>query len=262
MLYNFIITTPKKRENGSFLGNIYLEEKNNRFILLLPKSLVISNKYIDESSSYIYIKNTKFNNTMYDINNTIINIVKSKCNEWFKNSLNPSLIEEYYTNTIIYDRKHGDLLRLKCIDYDNNIENEKYQSLTITLLNIRFYKQKFVIEWKVQLVNENDILSDVDTLSLIDDNDEDIALPDIEDMNNIKKDYNIKINKKLEEINFSKISILEKINDLETNIKNLNDEITKLNEYETDIKNKNEELILINNEKEFLKLCENLENLL
>ncbi len=259
MLYNFIITTPKKRENGSFSGNIYLQEKNNRFILLLPKSLVISNKYIDESSSYIYIKNVKFNNIMYDINDSIIEIVKSKCNEWFKNSLNPSLIEEYYTNTIVYDRKHGDLLRLKCIDYDKHIENDKYQSLTITLLNIRFYKQKFVIEWKVQLVDDNDILSEAETLSLVD---EDLALPDFEDMNNIKNDYIEKINKKIEEINLNKNNILEEINILESNIKKLNKEIEILDEYEINIKNKNEELKLINNEKEFLLLCENLENLL
>lgn len=188
ILADLHITKPKKRENGTYAGNIFVSEKE-RYRLNAPNSVIVGEKGISEAEKYIYIKNRKINNAICDLNKAVIDVVKENCYSWFKNNINAELVDEYYTNTIVYDKKYGDLIRLKVIDLEHEVPLNQPVHLQLDLVNIRFYKQKFVIEWVLQEVRT----STLDVRSLFDveetDSEEEIALPLSEDMMSICDEY-------------------------------------------------------------------------
>lgn len=181
------ITKPKRRENGTYAANIFVEEKQ-RYVLHAPQSVIVGAKDISEAERYLYIKNRKVNNEVCDLNKVIIDIVKENCDQWFKNAVNPDLIEEYYTNTIIYDRKYGDLIRLKVVDFEQEVPFHKPVDVRLTLMSIRFYKQKFVIEWTLDHVEASSL--DVHNLFDVEESEEEeVAAPLTEDMEAIREEY-------------------------------------------------------------------------
>lgn len=232
------ITKPKRRENGTYAGSIFLGEKN-RFELHASNSVIVSQKDISEAEKYIYIKNRKVNNIICDLNKVIIDIVKENCDVWFKNSVNSDLIEEYFTNTIVYDRKYGDLIRLKVIDLEHDIPLHKPVDVSLTLLNIRFYKQKFVIEWTLDRVETSSL--DVHNLFDESEEEEEVAEPLTDDMYAIREEYIGMLQRMKEEMR-------EKLASLETRM-------GEVEEVLEDVQN-------INSEESFFKACARLENFL
>ena len=194
---DLLISKPKKRENGTYTSSVFYKEKSQKFHLRCPSAVVVSKKDISEAEQYIYVKCKHIKDTIYDLNKDIIEIVKDNCVSWFKNNLQPELIDEYFVSTLVYDKKYGDLIRLKCIDMEADIPIKKYLNMELTLTNIRFYKQKFVFEWVVTSVEEfQDFCEEERNNS----DDEDAPVPDYDDMNQILDEYVCKVEEKLHDV--------------------------------------------------------------
>lgn len=234
------ITKPKKRENGTYAGNIFLDEKN-RYVLHAPSSIIVAEKDISEAEKYIYIKNKKINNEVCDLNKAVIDIVKDNCENWFRNSINPDLVEEYYTNTIVYDKKYGDLIRLKVVEFEHEMPMHKPVNLVLTLTNIRFYKQKFVIEWVLEEVKPATL--DVRNLFDVDESDEEeaVAEPLCEDIESICEEY-------MRILSDRKQVLHEQLNEVQTKL----DQLLGLEDL----------LSKVQSEETFFQICEQLDKFL
>lgn len=216
---NIIISKPKKIDN-TYICPIYYQTKKNKLLITFNNIILLSTKPLQQRNEFfIYIKNKSYNNFIYDLNTLIIDIVKNKSVLWFNNNMNIDLVDDYYTNTLIYDKKYGDVIRLKCIGNEQDINDYimKKNNITIHINQIRFYKQKFILECEILKCetinyNINDTLINEDDILLIED---DIPLPNEDDIYKIKNEYLETINIFLNKIKIS-FSLLEsKINNIE-----------------------------------------------
>ena len=143
---NMIINKPKKSDQNSYTCVISTKQKKT-FSILLNKCNLVSLK-----DQYLYLKTSNSDlDTFFDINATIIDIVKENCGEWFNNNMNMDLVEEYFINTLVYDKNQGDLIKIKLIsDCKEVLDVNINYSLKLSLKHLRFYKQKFVIEFNIK----------------------------------------------------------------------------------------------------------------
>ena len=146
--HDLLIAKPKKSE-GTFICTI-----KQPFYIELPGSHIIHIKETNDAAQFIFIKNKQFYNYIYDLNASIIEIVKENCSTWFNTNMNPDLVEDYYTSTLVYDKTHGELIKLKIVDADSQLLPSDLvgSKLNIKLQakNLRFYKQKFVLETVIE----------------------------------------------------------------------------------------------------------------
>jgi hypothetical protein len=202
------INKSKKSDNNTFICPIWKDKKNILLTIDLNNSVIIMKKCIN-GQNYIYIKNKKINNLFYDLNDKIVEIVKANCNTWFNNNMNVDLIDDYYINTLVYDKKYGDLIKLKCINDDIVKENVKC-NITISLQHLRFYKQKFVLECNIdtfELIDEYLLEDDNNSLDEFFEEDE-LPQPTYEELENIKLEHTKKATNTLIKLK-EEVSILE-----------------------------------------------------
>jgi len=210
---NIIISKPHKFDN-SYTCSIYYPIKKKKLKINFTNSILLYTKSINNKNEFfIFIKNKNFNNLMYDINDKIINIVKKESINWFNNNMNTNLVEDYYTNTIFYDKEYGDIIRLKCIGNEKILKNKfmKKNDINIIFNHLRFYKQKFVIECEIDSISEINNIKINDELNESDNSDNDLPYPDEEDISNIKEECILYINNYLEELTIQKNEIDNKI---------------------------------------------------
>lgn len=180
-----LIAKPKKVDN-TFVCNI-----KQPFLINLSASQLVHIKENSDNSQFIFLKNKSMYSYMYDLNASIIDTVKENCGSWFNTNMNPELIDDYYTTTIVYDKTHGDLIKLKVTGNTLFPKEAINSKLNISLIanNLRFYKQKFVLETVIDkyetgcdIIDFSDAESDVELVS-----DEDEPYPsgaEIEEMRN------------------------------------------------------------------------------
>lgn len=210
------ITKPKRCDNGTYEGQIY---KNNRKELVqinVNDARIVSIKQ-HNNDYYLYIKHKSLAQTMYDINNDIISVVKSCCNSWFKNTLSDDLIEDYFTSNIIYDKDIGQVIKFKCLNDISELQKNILVNISFTLKYIRFYKQKFAIEWDVDEVEICDtVCFDEIKSDTSDHSDEDVPEPLIEELLSIKEEYINTIDNNIHRLMTEVEAINKKIKSLES----------------------------------------------
>lgn len=199
MMYgDLIISKPKKQKDNTYEANIYMDTKKNRLTLNFENAFIV-NKKSQEKNNYIFIVCKKANKTILEVNGIILDNVKANCKSWFKNELSEDLIEEFFTNNIIWDKQHGQVLRLKCLNDLEDVPINQMSNINITLTSLRFYKQKFTIEWtinQIELIELKDLENVEDS-----DSEEDIPAPLVEDIDSIKSNYTTLVKKKIEYYN-------------------------------------------------------------
>lgn len=198
------IDKPKKNGNGTYEGMIYKNNKKEVVQLSISNARVVRTK-LHNSEWYLYIQHPSIAKQVSGINSDVIQIVKDNCSSWFKNSLTDELIEDYFTSNIIYDKELGQVIKFKCLNDISDLEDHAYVNLEMTLRKIRFYKQKFVIEWDIE---EIEIM---DQCAIID-------LDDADDMEDVPMPLG-------EEIEAMKTSCKEQ---LDLRIRTLQDELSRL----------------------------------
>lgn len=239
---------PRKNDN-TYVCQMYVDiGDNKRENLTLPfeSSKITHIKHAYQPGDYmLYVKNKGMHDMIYDISNYIIEYVKRHCSEWFGNNMNPELLDDYFSNPLIYTKDHGEIIRLKCINSPNiNEYIDKCSNIYITLCNLRFYKQKFTIECKVEDIQPGSkgfILEDkMDDDDLLFESDEDIPEPPPDVIKNIKESYELLISSKQKETR-------AKIEEFTTKLNTLNS-----------IQNKFQ---MCADYKEIIKLCNQIEEI-
>ena len=189
-MQSLLIGKPRKHDSNTYTANVYWENKYNFFKLDLKNVLVATCKTSGDDV-YVCMKSKAHNNTFADLNATVIDIVKDNCAKWFNNNMSADLIEDYYSNTLVYDKKHGNLIRVKCLSVDaEEIPQGKVCNISLTLKSLRFYKQKFVLEWDmddIEMVKGDVIVPDDD--DDVDLSDDEIPMPHDEDLEDIRCEY-------------------------------------------------------------------------
>ena len=236
---------PKKIDGNTYVCQLS-DKKNSKkpITLSFNDSKVISLK--KNTSDYILtFKNRGMNNFMDDLNSYIIENVKKNYQTWFVSNMNPELIDDYYSTTLAYNKEHGDIIKLRCINLSDTetlesaIEKKQKANITVTFKNLRFYKQKFVLECIVNQCEIHDTKYD-----LIEDNiddevsDHEFPEPDPEEIRTIKNNY---------------ISKLKNIHDT------LENEIANLDQKKMEVLDNISSLELTENFFELIKISEEIE---
>jgi hypothetical protein len=149
--------------------------------------------------------------------------VKENCGSWFKSSLSDELIEDYFTSNIIYDKEMGQVIRFKCLNDISDLEQNVYVNVEMTLKKIRFFKQKFVIEWDIEEIEVMDQCAIID-LNEIEEL-EDIPVPLVEEIEALKTTYKTHMEKKIIGVK-CELAMLEKLVEKIGSVTTINDMIT------------------------------------
>ena len=204
-----LIARPKK-DGGSFICNI-----KQPFVIDLPNSQLVHIKETNEAAQFIFIKNKPIYNYIFDLNTKIIEIVKENCSIWFNTNMNPDLVEDYYTSTLVYDKSHGELIKLKVVAKDDStlISSEligNKLNIRLKVSNLRFYKQKFVLETMIETYESTcDIIdfSDEEEVGSIDDLE---PYPSIEEIKEMRDKMIVKCQTEISEIELKVAELLAK----------------------------------------------------
>lgn len=223
------ISKPKRHSSGTYEGNIYKNHKKEFITLNIKRCRVIFTKNSNDDI-YIYIKEPNIAKTICELTDKMMNIVRENISSWFQNMMNTDIIDDYFIPNIMYDKSFGQLIKFKVLNGMNELENikkDKYISIDISLRKIRFFKQKFVTEWYVENIKEEDIFTDilVDNMDEFTYDHEDIPIPDNEEIETLKKHYIEKINNELSSVK-DKLIILNDRKDI------LVRSLTNINEYD------------------------------
>ena len=178
----YILVSKPRKSNGSYVCTISYKSKGDKLTLSLPNAFIIKTKPLQQRDEILlYFKSKNSINFICDLNAFIIETVKDNSRTWFNNEMNIELIDDYFTNTLFYDKKYGDIIRLKCIGDETKIEDYvgKRVNILIAFNQLRFYKQKFSIECTVESISDSCIFDDES------DKEDDIPYPTGEDLDEI-----------------------------------------------------------------------------
>lgn len=238
------IQKPKRDVNGTYHGLIFKNSKKE-LVSLHIKNACLEDIKEHASDFYLFIKHKNVAKEIYDINNDVITCVKENCASWFKTNLSDDLIEEYFTSNIIYDKNRGQVIKFKCINDLSELQScangKTCAHITINLIAIRFYKQKFVVEWEVE---EIDIVEDTEAKFVEcddTDDDEDVPVPYEEDIEALKQQY---------------------LNAATHELTKIRDSIKKLKEREISLQDLSTKLSTAENFSQVSAACDNLDNFL
>jgi hypothetical protein len=225
---DIVIGKAKKRE-GYYICPIGCEERKVPFIICLNKAKIIS---VKETSNTIVVKCKNATRYMDDLNEKIINIVRTNSSSWFNSSIDTDLIDEFYISTLQYDRKLGETIRIKCSNPED-IEEKHLQTpshIILTLKHLKFYKQKFFAEFQVEDID----VDNANTLAghcFVDDDDEQGAfsmddedecpLPSVEEVMAIKNDTLTKLGE-------LQTQLTQEVQKLNTKLENICDFVQKI----------------------------------
>lgn len=188
------VTISKPKKDGStYFAPIHIRKKQAFTI-----DITDAQCFTTSSSNIVYVKNKHFLHYLVDLNDHIVDIVKSNCASWFNSNMDTELIEEYYINPVKYDKRYGDIIKIElCKGLDTSVleaGSAKKFDIVIEVKGLRFLKQKFSLEWNIiQLDAAEDIqfcMSDNDLSS----EEEDLPEPIPEDITEAKDNVIQRIN--------------------------------------------------------------------
>ena len=196
------ISKPKKSEHGTYVCTIGTSNSKTEYAVPLKTSYIVGTK---DTSIFVKCHKNDYN-AVYDLCETIVSIVKANCSAWFNTTMSAELVEDYFASPLIYDKTYGDILKLKVLLAEDEDLSElktifkRRCKINLVLSNIRFYKQKFVLEWIIKDVivesEDEDRIED----HLDGDDDIDIPIDDVRDSYLAKLDHRIRSLKDLEEL--------------------------------------------------------------
>ena len=117
---------PKKIDGNTYVCQLS-DKKNSKkpITISFNDSKVISLKR-NTSDYLLTFKNRGMNNFMDDLNSHIIETVKRNYQTWFVSNMNPELIDDYYSTTLAYNKEHGDIIKLRCINLSDIETKSEY----------------------------------------------------------------------------------------------------------------------------------------
>lgn len=241
-----IISRPKKSDTTYVCPIYYENDTRDKLSCVLDNLLLVAIKPLQQRNEFfIYVKNKKINNFIYDLSKHIVEFVKDKSSAWFNNNMNTELIDDYFTNTLVYDKEKGDIIRLKIIGDESVLEDYINKKIKLTLIfdNLRFYRQKFVLESKItdiESVTESFDIKPIDNQEESSDDEYEEPSPSKDDIENIRAEI-------------LKIST-DYIDDLKNKCKKIEVQIAKIEKIRNELVDQKQLNLIV-------PLCEELESL-
>lgn len=220
------ISTPKK-DGSTYSSQIYYEKRKNLF------KIDLENVFCFYKNGNIYIKNKQFMLYMIDIGTSIVDTVKQNCDKWFNNNMNIDLVEDYYDSPLTYDKKYGQVIRIKTQKSLESFESGRF-NIIIHIQGIRFSKQKFNIEFSIHLFEpcnteiRDNMFHESNDDYISSEEDDDIAEPIPEDINNIRNKHIQTLNDIITQYNNQINEIKKTQENLEHRLININSEISNI----------------------------------
>lgn len=194
------IERPKKDARGTFEGLIWKSQTKKEHYQLDIKNAKIVRVKCHGGEWYMYIQHAGITKQVCDLNTDVIQQVKEHCASWFKSALSDELIEDYFSHNIVFDKELGQVIRFKCLNDLSDIEAGVPANIVITMKKIRFFKQKFVLEWDVEEIEVLDPCVIVDIENAAASDDDDIPMPTLEEIHNMKSNILAVLHGKKEEL--------------------------------------------------------------
>jgi hypothetical protein len=154
--HGLAVHKPRKTDD-SLLGKITYNEQD--LILYLDNVFITEHKKIKHKDSYYSILVLKANKRickkLIEFDQQCITHVKQNVGGWFTKLLDENVIEEYYTSSVSLDQ-NGFIIKLKIQSSDTILLKGKYD-LKLMAKGLRFYKQRFIVEWDIAEYKQLDI---------------------------------------------------------------------------------------------------------
>jgi hypothetical protein len=214
--FDKIIISKARKIDNTYICPIYYHVKNEHLQLKFTNVYVISLKPLKQRNEFILdFKNKNYCNFLFDLNAHIINIVKEKSSIWFNNNMNIDLIDDYYSNPLLYDKNNGDIIRLKCIGSEDNLKEKIGHKIDITIQfnQLKFYKQKFLVE--CEIINYQDVNVNCEIIENEEEYQDEFPEPTADDINIIKNTYIKSTDAYLNNLKIMINSFEAKINEIE-----------------------------------------------
>jgi hypothetical protein len=196
-----MLAKPKKSENSTYIAPVYYDTKDCQFAIEVDNLFVV-NKNQERGTINIKTSSTVCYNQMYDIAAHVVSIVKANFSKWFNTQMAEELVDEYFSNPLVYDKKYGDIIRLRIVSGMDMITDIKRRcNMVLVLDHVRIYKQKFQLEWTIkELVyarGKKQVLAEDDEELLDPEVIEDMCIP----IEEIRQEYISKLIKKIDTLN-------------------------------------------------------------
>jgi len=223
MLENMVICKPKKTMNGTYVCPIYLTDAKDAFQVQFDNSTIVNIHPSLPTETVLSLHNKQYCNFVFDLNQRIISIVKKNCVEWFRNNMDIDLVDDYYINPLAYDKKYGDIIKIKC---SNELDEDEYDlkklyDITITFKQLRFSKQKFLLECTVESIEESKSMFFMDEEEeSADEVEEEPPEPSQEELESIKNEFLSLITSKIRGLGTS-FETVQQRDDLETSLEKI-----------------------------------------
>lgn len=177
------ILKPKRGKNDTYISSVKSETNIN-----IDRAHIVSTK---GRVLILKVDNTVLRE-LVNLSEEVMEYVKQHKVEWFKRTLSDELIEEYFVHCIGYDRIHGQVLKLECLNDLTEIDVGCWAHIKLAMRTIRFHHDRFVIEWDVKDLFER---SECNLILFSDEEDPDD--PPFDEIENVKREHIANLNAKI-----------------------------------------------------------------
>lgn len=141
-----------RKKNGHYICPIYCKKDKRPFYVCMKGANVMAIKEVGNS---LVLKCKSILPFLDELTSALLEVVELNHSEWFNSSIDEAFLEEYFTNPIHYDKRHGIVVRLKVKNLDDIEEQLLHQKVnaTFVLKNITFLRQKFYPIFEIHSVS-------------------------------------------------------------------------------------------------------------
>lgn len=211
-----IIVQPPKKYDTFMISK--MRYNNSKMVVKINNVRVISCKSANGSNFYRFKLKKNQEYKIAEIEEHILATISKNVESWFKNKINRETIDEYFQSSIVFHKKHRNVLKIKdenpSFHEQENLIN-KIANISIKFSHVKFLKNSFSISYdidEIDVQNDTNIEYEFDD----DDNDDNQSIanddvgPDFEEIQNLKCFYNKNIETEITKLT-QKLDILQSL---------------------------------------------------
>ena len=128
---------------------------------------IVKTKQFNEMDAIYFKVNNVTVKKLLKIEEKVVNVVYENVEKWFRNRLDPKVIEEFFDSCVCIDKKYGRVFKTrieKNHDYDLKLG---FVDITMHAKHLKFNKQSFNLQWGIEdlVQRESEMFFDDEALS-------------------------------------------------------------------------------------------------
>ena len=137
---NIHFTKPKKIDMLAYSCQLYQAVENKKKVVKKAYSNVL---FLGMHRENIFLfKQNELRDFMEDLDEHIIQQVKQNYKDWFVSNMDPQLIDEYFSNNLLFKKPFGDIVKLQCNTIFDEHVLKSNQQYTMTNSRILYFLNK------------------------------------------------------------------------------------------------------------------------